>query len=76
MAAGRVSGPGRQDCGHSEASLRPPSSSCDGHLIVGGVALVDLSVFCFRSWPNAIVTRGASREKGPNAFFSKSFFFG
>ena len=38
--AGRASGPGRQDCGRREASLRPPSSlSCDGRLIVGGVAL-------------------------------------
>ena len=38
--AGRDSGPGRQDCGRREASLRPPSSlSCDGRLIVGGVAL-------------------------------------
>ena len=38
--AGRASGPGRQDCGRREASLRPPGSlSCDGRLIVGGVAL-------------------------------------
>ena len=38
--AGRASGPGRLDCGRREASLRPPSSlSCDGRLIVGGVAL-------------------------------------
>ena len=38
--AGRASGPGRQDCGRREASLRPPSLlSCDGRLIVGGVAL-------------------------------------
>ena len=38
--AGRASEPGRQDCGRREASLRPPSSlSCDGRLIVGGVAL-------------------------------------
>ena len=40
MTAGRASGPGRQDCGRREASLRPlSSSSCDGRLIVGGVAL-------------------------------------
>ena len=38
-AAGRASGPGRQDCGRREASLRPPSSSCDDRLIVGGVVL-------------------------------------
>ena len=38
--AGWASGPGRQDCGRREASLRPPSSlSCYGRLIVGGVAL-------------------------------------
>ena len=37
--AGRASGPGRQDCGRRDAPLRPPSSlSCDGRLIVGGVA--------------------------------------
>ena len=38
--AGRASGPGRQDFGRHEASLRPPISlSCDGRLIIGGAEL-------------------------------------
>ena len=36
----RASGPGRQDCGCREASLRPPiSQSRDGRLIIGDAAL-------------------------------------
>ena len=49
--AGRASGPGRQDCGHREASLRPPSSlSCDGRLIIESLAVLRL-VLVVRSSP-------------------------